>query len=67
MPVILRPEDEKLWLSDSITNIEQLSGVWEPIADDALTMYAVSTAVNSARFDDPAMIEPVPQQQSLFD
>ena len=58
MPVILRPEDEDLWLDPS-ADLAALRRVMVPYAGREMRAYAVSTAVNSPRNDTPACIAPV--------
>lgn len=69
MPVIVRPEHEKLWLDPEIKDIEKLRVVLEQLPNEAIDMYRVSTQVNSPAKDEPALIEPVSEaaQKSLFD
>jgi putative SOS response-associated peptidase YedK len=58
MPVILRPEDYALWLDPEERTPQQLDGLLVPFAADQMEAYAVSTLVNSPRFDSPACIAP---------
>jgi putative SOS response-associated peptidase YedK len=67
MPVIVRPEHEAKWLDPEIKDIEKLRDVLEPLGNDALDMYRVSTEVNSPKFDKPELVEPVPAQGNLLD
>ena len=55
MPVILAPEHFEAWLT-SKDPIELM----RPCRPDMLTAYPVSTAVNSPRNDEPALVEPLP-------
>jgi putative SOS response-associated peptidase YedK len=66
MPVIVRPELESLWLNPDEKEFSKLLPVLEPLRDDELQMYQVSPRVNSPASDIPELIEPVPQQTSLF-
>jgi len=59
MPVILRPEDEALWLDRSITNASDLLPLLIPYPADAMEAYAVSRSVNAPTMDDPELIVPV--------
>ena len=56
MPVILTPEDIPRWLDGT------LPGPPREFANDALTVTAVSTRVNSAVNDDPECLAPPPQE-----
>jgi putative SOS response-associated peptidase YedK len=65
MPVILRPEHESLWI-DPATPADELHAVClSPDAAPELELRPVSRAVNDARYDGPACLEP-PEQASLF-
>jgi putative SOS response-associated peptidase YedK len=55
MPVILAPEQYEAWLT-----AKDPSELMRPCPPDMLTAYPVSTAVNSPRNDDPALVEPLP-------
>jgi len=59
MPVILRPEDEALWLDRSVRDPEALRHLYEPYPADELEAYPVSKAVGSVRNDDPSLIAPL--------
>jgi putative SOS response-associated peptidase YedK len=58
MPVILRPEDEGLWLDRSVTDASDLLPLLAPYPADAMEAYAVSRQVNAPTVDDPACIAP---------
>lgn len=57
MPVILRSEDEELWL-DRSTDLERLTPLLRPYNHNDLEAYPVSPAVGSVRNDDSSLIEP---------
>lgn len=57
MPVILAPEDEAAWLSAEVP-AEAALGVLRPFEET--TYVPVGTAVNDARYDGPACLEPAP-------
>lgn len=59
MPVILHKEEERTWLDRTIEDRRLLEPLFTPYPADALEAYEVSTAVNSARNDDPACIAPL--------
>lgn len=64
MPVILRPEDEELWLSreiDDPTPLEPLLRAWP---ESAIRLHPVGPAVNSVRNNRPDLTEPVPDDAS---
>lgn len=59
MPVILHPDAYSLWLDKDVSKPEQLLPLYRPFPADLLTLYPVSTRVNSPRNDDSACIEPL--------
>ena len=58
MPVILEPHQEALWLDRSVSEPDALQPLLEPVQADILEAYAVSSQVNSARYNSPACILP---------
>lgn len=58
MPVVISAEARGLWL-DPDAEVERLKSVLRPAPDDAFIAHAVSTAVNSPSFDEPACTVPV--------
>ena len=59
MPVLLRPEDEALWLDKSITQASDLLPLLVPYPTEAMATYAVSRQVNAPTVDGPECIVPV--------
>ena len=59
MPVILRPEDEALWLDPSVKEASALLPLLVPYPADVMEAYAVSRSVNAPMVDDAACITPV--------
>jgi putative SOS response-associated peptidase YedK len=57
MPVILRPEDEALWLDRSIRDSRQLEPLLRAYPEAEMRVYPVGRAVNSAKTDTPECIE----------
>ncbi len=51
MPVLLRPEDEALWLDKSITQASDLLPLLVPYPTEAMATYAVSRQVNAPTVD----------------
>jgi len=49
MPVILKPEDEKIWLDRSITDTAILDSLLKPLDKDLMETYQVSSLVNSPK------------------
>ena len=58
MPVVLPPERWEEWLDPSNDDVEGLRALLVPAPDDLLTLYPVSTKVNSVRNDGAELIEP---------
>lgn len=59
MPVILEPEDFKLWLTPIENSQETLSSLLRPANEGVLEMYPVSTFVNKPQNEGEECIEPV--------
>ena len=59
MAVILKPEDEEEWLDPAVTDSVQVMRLLRPYPAGELDVYPVSTLVNNARQDSPAMIAPI--------
>jgi putative SOS response-associated peptidase YedK len=58
MPVILRPEDEGLWLDRDVHGVKELEPLFLPRPSDDVVAYPVATTVNDARHDGPDLIKP---------
>ncbi len=67
MPVILAPEAEQAWL-DSSTSVELLRDLLSGIPAAETSLRPVGPAVNDARYDGPACLEPAVEdaQRALF-
>ncbi|MBB3110454.1 putative SOS response-associated peptidase YedK [Paenibacillus phyllosphaerae] len=59
MPVILRPEQESLWLDRDIQQANQLRDLFVPYPAEELEAYPVNSAVGNVRNDDSSLIEPL--------
>jgi putative SOS response-associated peptidase YedK len=59
MPAILRGEEIDRWLNVAEVRVPEAMSLVQPLEDGALKFHPVSTRVNSARDDDPGLIEPV--------
>lgn len=59
MPVIVKPEQFRLWLDPTVTEKEQLAGVLQPYPATEMAAYPVSARVNSPANDDSKLVEPV--------
>lgn len=66
MPMIVRPDDVELWMDTDIQEIAPLEPLLQPLPDDEISMYAVSTAVNSVKNNYPELTEPVATQEGLL-
>jgi putative SOS response-associated peptidase YedK len=49
MPVILKPEDEKIWLDPAISKPDDLNHLLKPLDSDLMEAYEVSSLVNSPK------------------
>lgn len=65
MPVILRPEDEQLWLNRAVTDVHAITPLLRPYASNEFEAYPVSAAVGNVRNDEPALIEPYRTDEQL--
>jgi putative SOS response-associated peptidase YedK len=57
MPVIVRPEDESLWLDRHITQTDTLYPLLKPYPAEEMYAYPVSGRVGNVRNDDQACVE----------
>jgi putative SOS response-associated peptidase YedK len=57
MPVLLQPDDERVWLGED-TKPERALSVLRPYPAKLMQMYEVSPRVNRATVDQPDLIEP---------
>jgi putative SOS response-associated peptidase YedK len=55
MPLVLAPADYARWLSDE----EDPRDLLKPYPSEPMTMWPVSTRVNTPKNDDPSLIEPL--------
>lgn len=58
MPVILRREDESLWLDSEQHDPAKLETILKPYPTDEMKLYKVSPVVNTWKNDSPECIEP---------
>ena len=59
MPVILRPEDEDQWLDASRTPFAKARSLLKSLPAELMDTHDVSPIVNSAKYDGPACIQSV--------
>lgn len=59
MPVILKPEDEKIWLDPSITDPSFLNLYLKPLDSDLMEAYEVSSLVNSPKNNSVELIQKI--------
>ncbi len=57
MPVILKREDEAMWLDPNQNETSELQNLLRPFPADKMTTYPVSQAVNSTKNNGPELIE----------
>lgn len=65
MPVIVHPEDFDLWLDPSLQDGRHIQHLLRPYEDEAMTAYAVSTAVNNPKHEQPACVEPIADEEMV--
>lgn len=66
MPMIIHPEDVELWMDTDIHSIEPLEPLLQPLPNNEIEMYAVSTEVNSVKNNRPNLVEPIVTQEELL-
>lgn len=59
MPVILRPEDEKIWLDPANNNPKSLEHLLKPLPKNLMDAYEVSSLVNSPKNNSPNLIQQI--------
>lgn len=59
MPFVLTPDHYDPWLDRAVTDAEQIMKLLQPVPENALDCYPVSTRVSSARNQGPELIEPI--------
>jgi putative SOS response-associated peptidase YedK len=59
MPVILKPEDEKTWLDQSISDTNDLNKILIPYDENLMETYEVSSLVNSPRNNTVELIQKI--------
>jgi putative SOS response-associated peptidase YedK len=59
MPVIVSPEDHRLWLDPGVRRYEDLAKLLMPAAEEELIAVPVSSYVNRTDHDDPRCIEAI--------
>ena len=57
MPVILRPEDENIWLNPAINDLQVTNHLLVPLQEHLLEAYEVSNLVNSPKNNSPQLID----------
>jgi putative SOS response-associated peptidase YedK len=59
MPVILKPQDEPLWLDPTISDPKKLKNLLKPYDEQWMEAYEVSQLVNSPKNNSPDLIQPI--------
>ncbi|MBY0122491.1 SOS response-associated peptidase [Bacillus sp. S/N-304-OC-R1] len=59
MPVILKPEDERVWLDRTITNTAYLDKLLKPIDQELMEAHEVSPLVNSPKNNSVELIQKI--------
>jgi putative SOS response-associated peptidase YedK len=64
MPVILSPSAYGTWLATAGSTASELQRLLRPCPDDWLRAHAVTPRVNRPAFDEPACVEPIPEEEA---
>ena len=59
MPVILRPEDEAIWLDSSLDDMNTIYDLTRPYPDGDLLIHEVSKDVNTIKVDEARLVLPI--------
>ena len=59
MPVILRREDERLWLDPEVTAVQLVLPLLQPYASELMLAWPVSRLINSVANDSPELVVPI--------
>ncbi|PIQ27560.1 hypothetical protein COW36_16505 [bacterium (Candidatus Blackallbacteria) CG17_big_fil_post_rev_8_21_14_2_50_48_46] len=59
MPVILAPEQQKLWLEPNLNDSEQVLALLRSLPEQELLYYPVSPQVNAVRYNQPECLLPL--------
>nr|WP_269719707.1 SOS response-associated peptidase family protein [Bacillus sp. AP8] len=59
MPLIVKPEDEKLWLNPRNSPNSLFTRIIQPYADDLIEAYEVSSDVNSTKNNNSDLIKEI--------
>ena len=59
MPVILDTDGERLWLDPACRDVVRLQSLMKPCSASTITLYEISTWVNSHRNNDPGVLMPL--------
>lgn len=62
MPVILKPEDEDLWLDPSVLDRGIIETLLRKYDDGMIKMFKASTGVNTVKNNDNHLIYPINSQ-----
>lgn len=66
MPVIVRREEEEVWLDPKITELHRLITILAPYPAGGMTSVEVSKAVNSPKNKSAEVLTPVPENPTLL-
>lgn len=66
MPMIINPDDIELWMDTDIQEIGPLEPLLQPLPNEEIEMYPVSTAVNSVKNNRAELVEPIAIQEELL-
>ena len=63
MPVIVAPEDYKLWLDQQVTKSDRLTPLLRPYPAELMASYQVAPRVNNPRYDSEDLLAPLIKSQ----
>jgi putative SOS response-associated peptidase YedK len=66
MPVILRPENEERWMDPDLQDSTAVTNLLEPVDQELLETYEVSTYVNSPKNQGERVIQAMDYQETLL-
>ena len=55
MPVIIPPEEYKLWLNPNVADMNEVSNLLKSYPTEGMTVYRVSTRVNNSRVNEASL------------
>ncbi len=66
LPVILKKEDEDVWLNHDLVDIEKLHALLQPYNDKEMEMFPLSEQINSISYNEKPLASKVIEQNNLL-